>query len=163
VASSKQLMAGRHLTSMVLTLLSVNSDGTLSNGSAATLADRSTFVGWVENVEFDTEYEIEDGTVLGAVAANDIPGVVRHTMTITEPLRYVNTGNLLASAFYNTVANGDGTTGTPYAKVTITRGQRTFTFYVLMRSYREQYGKTKCLGVLSCTMMNPEQANPSYV
>jgi len=163
MASNRQLAAGRHLTSVVATLLTVDAVGTLALGTAYVLANRSTLTGWIEDMNFETAYEVEDGTVLGSIQANDIPHVFRHEVQINEPLRYVNTGNLCASLFYNSAANGDGTTGTPYVKFSIARAGRTFSLYVLMKSYREEYRKNKLVGVLSCSSMDPQAAQTLYV
>jgi hypothetical protein len=115
MASNRQLAAGRHLTSVVASLLTIDAVGTLSLGTSYTLAQR-----------------------------------------------YVNTGNLCASLFYNTTANGDGTTGTPYVKFAIARAGRTFSLYVLMKSYREEYRKNKLVGVLTCSAMDPQAAVSLY-
>jgi hypothetical protein len=163
MASSRQLAAGRHLSSVVATLLTVDAVGTLTLGTAYTLAQRSTLTGWIEDMNFETSYEVEDGTVLGSIAANDIPHVFRHEVQINEPLRYVSTGNLCAALMYNTVANGDGTTGTPYVKFSIARAGKTFALYVLMKSYREEYRKNRLTGMLSCSAMDPQFAQTIYV
>ncbi len=162
MASTRQLAAGRHLTAVVATILTVDAYGTLSLGTQYILAQRSSLTGWIEDMSFETEYEVEDGTVLGAIQANDVPHVFRHQMQINEPLRYVVTGNLCASLFYNQVANGDGTLGSPFVKWTVQRASKSFSLYTLLRSYREEYREDRLTGMLTCSSMDPGIAQTLY-
>ncbi len=164
MAQSKNLMAGRHLTAVSLTVMTVGTTGALTIGPTYTLVNNSQFVGWVESVEIDVEREVEDGTVIGSPNANDIPTVTRHTLTLTSPLRYAASGNFLKLAMFNLVVNGDGTVGSPYCKLVLTRGGETFTGYGVLKTYRESYSKGKCAGVLTISMMDtPGASNPTYV
>ncbi len=167
-ASSRQLASGRHLTACSIWVLPIKADGSLDTAGASEtkLIERSSYTGFLESVEFESEVEVEDGTVLGSPQANDIPSVGRHTVTLVEPLRYTATNhNLLAASYYNTTANPDGTTGSPYVKIALTRASKTFTFYALMRSYRESYAKTKAAGTMTLSMIDTADnttPNPAY-
>jgi hypothetical protein len=159
MANAKQLASGRHLSSCVLTLLSIGTDGTLTEGTTNltdvfTLTSKSSYIGFLEDVEFDIEQNVDDGTVIGSPYDNDIPTTVRWTATLTEPLQYASAGNFLAKAFTNTVSNADSTTGTPYAKFAIARAGKTWTLYGLMRSYREMYRKNKLVGVMTLSVID---------
>jgi len=158
MAKAKQQLSGKYLNSVVITPLKDASDGTLSTGDvvgAQTLVDGPTFVGFIEEIEFDREYETEDATMLGQDHAGEVSGVRRITCTMTEILRYAN-GNLLQKAFdaKNTMSDGEDEPSR-IALVKIARGGLTFTFYANMRSYRETFRKGKCLGVMVLSGIDP--------
>ena len=165
MANSRQLASGRHLTAFHLILQTINSDGSLAGGTDFKLTEKSSFTGYLEDVEFDVEQNVDDGTVLGSPIDNDIPTTYRHSLTLTEPLRYnsgANVGNQLAEAITNAATNGDGTVGTPFCKLTLARGGKTWTFYSVMRTYRESYRKNKFVGVMTLSVTDVGTANPTY-
>jgi hypothetical protein len=159
MAKTKQLASGRHLSSCVLTLQGIGTDGTLTPGTTDgtdkfTLTSKSSYIGYLEDVEFDIEQNVDDGTVIGSPYDNDIPTTQRWTATLTEPLQYASSGNILAKAFTNTLANSDSTTGTPYVSFAVARAGKTWTLYGLMRSYREMYRKNKLVGVMTLSVID---------
>lgn len=126
----------------------------------------ASYYGYLEDVEFEQEYESEDCTMLGMSHADEVSGCKRTTVTFTELLKYKTASNLglssnfLSQAFNNTVssnADGDENVGR-IIKVVIERASKRFTFYCKMRSYRERYSKGKCLGVMTCTVHDPQVA-----
>jgi hypothetical protein len=177
---AKQQLTGKRMNAVIIQPMKQDTDTTLITGgvgngpggygtsATGTLGDTSTayagylladgvaYVGFVEDVEFDQEYESEEATMLGQAHAHEISGVHRLSCTLTEVLQYRG-GNFLQQAFNNTVSHNDGDdAGARIAQVVVRRAGKSFTFVGNLRTYRESYrARGKSVGVLTITGIDP--------
>ncbi len=172
MANSYQPLTGPTINAVKFTLMtqdasaagnasSLTPDTTLGTSGVFTLVDGPNLIGYVEDVDFEQEYEDEEVGMLGCAHASTVSGLKRTTITFTEVLKYRN-GCFLQTAFNNVLAHSDGDQpGARIARVTIQRAGTGFNFYVKFRSYREMYRKGKNVGVLVCTVHDPGDTDAS--
>jgi hypothetical protein len=150
-------LIGKNVTSVVARIATVDAAGTITDSTP-----NLTITGVVDEVDYAGRQSSESVVNLTSIRENLVPTEVDDQFVLTEILQAgTGTRNFLSQLWHNA-------TPSPYVKLTLTRGNNTWTFYGVMSEYVESYRKAKSTGrmtLMQIDLMNTgvnDAANPAY-
>jgi hypothetical protein len=150
-------LIGKNVTSVVATVQTVASNGTLADSSGAdiaTLANGTSIIGLVDSVDVQASRTTENISGMQQTHAHYVKIARRDSVSLTEILRTGSANCLLANIWTSATSR--------YVKIALTRGGNSWTGYFLLNSYSESIRRGKITGTLTCTMVDPGQLNLQY-
>ena len=129
-------LIGRAITTCSLTPCTLGSDGTLTEGTGATL------IGRLDEVQVASRNTLENISPMDCRQANNVITESDTTFTLTEIMQ--NASNASVDNVLSLMAYGYD-----YAKVVLARDGKTYTFYGVVGDYGETIRKGKCTATLS--------------
>lgn len=139
------LTAGNGPFSVALTPQTIASDGTLSDGSSATLT------GVLDDIEFSNNPVLENIRPMSSRRANHVSIEENPTLTLVEIMKATGTNILAAQNFASDVF-----------KVVFTRGAQAYTYYGRRGAYNERVVNGKSTARLTLEAVDIAAANPGY-
>lgn len=159
MAVMPQFFVGRKLNAFTVTPQTVAGDGTLADGTSASLA------GLWDTLEISMAPETEEISAADASNTHNVLLKNNYTCRITTLLRSAaGTGlvNPLASILSNTANEVFKIVVTRKSDLTAGAGTAVWTFYGLKTGYDETLNKGRSTGVASFAMIDPGTTNPTY-
>lgn len=138
-------LTGKHVSSCSITPQSVASDGTLSDGTLASLT------GTLDEITLESSPELEEISPMDTTRNNNVLIKDSFRVTLVQILKS-GSANILAAAV----------TGSSVFKIIITRGIHTWTFYGQRSAYTESIRRGRSTASATFEMVDPGQANPAY-
>jgi hypothetical protein len=156
-------MLGKHASTLIVTPQAVAADGTLSNGTAATLlastgtlhTDLVHTVGIVDGFRIVGRKKTANISAVHRNRANHVPFSLGYEFEVAEIMRAGANNCLLAAAFHNS--------GSSIVKLTFGAYRRVWTVYACMLRYSPPASREKNVARLLCRQVNANVAAATYV